>query len=193
MLDAHPDDVPTVARTLARAFADDPVFATLFGAPVPQDRCERFFRTIGAMAFRRRPGLVLRTEGDEGAAVWAPPGEWSLQPTEILRFAPSMLRSFGRRTVRSMKVLSVIEAHHPEEPHWYLEFLGTDPAHQGKGVGSALIQPMLDRCDQEGLGAYLESSKERNVPFYARFGFEVTERITLPGGADEWLMWRKPR
>jgi GNAT superfamily N-acetyltransferase len=193
VLDAHLDDVPTVARTLTRAFADDPVFEVLFGSPIPPDRCERFFRTIGAMAFRRRPGLVLRTEGDEGAAVWAPPGEWNLPAKEIVRFAPDMVRAFGTRIVQNLRVLSVLESHHPEEPHWYLEFLGTDPAHQGKGVGSALIQPMLDRCDEEGLPAYLESSKERNLPFYGRFGFEVTERITLPGGVDEWLMWRTPR
>ena len=51
----------------------------------------------------------------------------------------------------------------------------------------------LERVDREGLPAYLESSKESNVPFYARFGFEVRETVTHPDGPSQWLMWRDPK
>jgi hypothetical protein len=42
--------------------------------------------------------------------------------------------------------------------------------------------------------AYLESSKARNVPFYARFGFEVVEELpSRRGSPPMWRMWREPR
>jgi hypothetical protein len=52
---------------------------------------------------------------------------------------------------------------------------------------------MLDRVDEEGQPAYLESSKERNVALYARFGFEVVEELRSgTGGPPIWRMWREP-
>jgi len=87
-----------------------------------------------------------------------------------------------------------VERRRPRGPHWYLATLGTDPPRQGRGVGSALLCDVLRRCDEEGLLAYLESSKERNVAFYRRHRFEVTGEIQVPGGGPRlWLMGREPR
>ena len=70
--------------------------------------------------------------------------------------------------------------------------LGVEPDAQGQGLGSQVLRPMLDRCDSEGVPAYLESSKATNVPFYERHGFRNIEesarslelvRVRLP---PEW-------
>jgi len=48
--------------------------------------------------------------------------------------------------------------------------------------------------DRDGVPAYLESSKEKNVPLYERNGFKVTEEFLVPnGGPKIWLMWREPK
>ncbi|MCB1038392.1 MAG: GNAT family N-acetyltransferase, partial [Acidimicrobiales bacterium] len=88
---------------------------------------------------------------------------------------------------------SIEKAHPKEPPHWYLALIGTDPAHQGEGVGGALIGAITQRCDAEGLGAYLESSKEQNVPYYARHGFDVVAEIRMEDGPTMWRMWRDPK
>ena len=56
------------------------------------------------------------------------------------------------------------------------------------------IELVLDRCDEEGVPAYLESSNPRNIPFYARHGFESTGEIVVGKGAPTvTAMWRNPR
>ncbi|WP_436795801.1 GNAT family N-acetyltransferase [Actinospongicola halichondriae] len=183
-------EVASMAAALARSFHDDPIMEHLVPERDHVERIARFF-TVDLTVLQVR-GEVHVTPGLEGGALWAAPGQWRMPLREIVRHAVPTARAFGPRVPRALKTLSVIEAHHPEEPHWYLAVLGTDPTHQGKGIGSALLAPVLDRCDDEGVGAYLESSKESNIPFYRRHGFVVTEEIALPNGPSAWGMWRDP-
>jgi GNAT superfamily N-acetyltransferase len=187
-------DVIDLCAVLARAFADDPVAAHL----IPSERR----RPSGLRAFFRIQiakdllpfGGVFTTDDHAGAALWAPPGKPAPRGLRaLLTVLPVAPYVAGRNFSRTIRALAQIEAIHPKEPHWYLATLGTDPLRQGQGVGSALLQPVLRRCDAEGVRAYLESSKERNVPFYRRHGFEVTGEVRLAGGPLVWTMWRDPR
>ncbi len=44
-----------------------------------------------------------------------------------------------------------------------LALLATNPGAQGRGLGSSLLGPVLDRCDSEGIPAYTETQKHENV------------------------------
>ena len=74
------------------------------------------------------------------------------------------------------------KAHHElKEPHYYLALLGTDPLYQRTGAGSAALQPVLERCDAEGVSAYLETQKEENLAYYARHRFELARKLEVKG------------
>jgi len=93
-------------------------------------------------------------------------------------------------------MLSLMEAKHKEhdEPHYYLAYIATHPDSQGKGYGTALLSSMLERCDVQGVPAYLEATSMRNQALYYRYGFSVIEELNWPdGGPPFWRMWRKPR
>ena len=45
----------------------------------------------------------------------------------------------------------------------YIWIDGTEPTAQRLGLASAVMQPVLDRCDRERIPAYLESSKAANT------------------------------
>lgn len=186
-------DTPALAAALARAFADDPVMSWLFPHERGDQRRLRGLFTLELDRHYLDNEAVYTTDDMAGGAMWAPPQRWKLGWRAVLGDLPALARIFGRRFPAAMSSLALIEGKHPAEPHWYLATLGTVPERQGHGVGTSLMAPILERCDSEGVAAYLESSKERNIPFYRRHGFEVTERLDLPNGPPIWLMWRESR
>jgi GNAT superfamily N-acetyltransferase len=106
---------------------------------------------------------------------------------------PWLLLAFGRSLKRGLILEEMMKEAHPEEPHWYLAIIGSDPDVRGKGYGQVLMQSRLDRCDAEHAPAYLESSNPDNVPYYQRFGFEITGELTPPRGPSLIPMWRPAR
>jgi GNAT superfamily N-acetyltransferase len=191
---AQAQELGRVADTLARAFLDDPAMIWLFGDRAgPRARRLRRFFASEARRHAHHGGTVLTADDQPGAAFWEPPGRWRTTWPALVRALPMMVSSIGPRMPRALRGLGMMERTHPRVPHWYLAVIGTDPPQQGKGVGAALLEPVLARCDTEGLGAYLESSKPENVPWYERFGFSVSGQIDLPDGPPLWPMWRDPR
>jgi ribosomal protein S18 acetylase RimI-like enzyme len=186
-------DVHSVGESLAYAFDDDPVMAYLFPNPASRlQRLMRFYRTALSVQHLTH-GCCFTNDDCAGAALWDPPGHWRVTFGQILRGTPGFLAALGSRVVVGLRALAAVERVHPRVPHYYLAILGTRPESQGKGLGSALLEPILRRCDEQRVGAYLESSKERNIHFYRRHGFEVTGEVRLPAGPVVWPMWRDPR
>jgi ribosomal protein S18 acetylase RimI-like enzyme len=190
-------DLTATVAALARAFDDDPVMAWIF----PDDQMRRrrlppfFAATLRSTSLHQdgtdvavRAGQVL------GGAIWLAPGTWRPPLLRQLVALPGVLLRLGSRLPAANAVYGALLRVHPARPHWYLSGIGTDPPAQGTGVGSDLMRSRLARCDAARLPAYLESSKEANVPFYERHGFGVAGELTVPGGGPTlWLMWRDPQ
>ena len=189
---ARPGDLRPVSLVLARAFRDDPVHRWIlpgeFDWAVASDS---FFAMV--MSDMLRHDSVFTTEAREGAALWIPPYPQPAALRDRLAMAARWYAALGRRSKEVGEQLARIERAHPREPHWYLAVLGTDPRHQGRGVGSALLAPILARCDADRVPAYLESSKRTNVPFYERHGFRVIGELAIEGGPVIWRMLREAR
>ncbi len=153
---------------------------------------ERFHGTRLRQLLRHRE--VWTSDGCSCAALWAPPESWRTTLREDLALAGCVTRPrlIARLPVTVTGLLGMERNHPRRPPHWYLAVLGTDPLAQGRGLGSATLRPVLEQCDRDGIGAYLESSKERNIDFYARHGFRVVRELRLPFGPSIWPMWRDP-
>src|SRR3954447_864021 len=190
---ATEDEIPSIATALAQSFYDDPQFVWI----VPDEGRRMGILDRGFELFLRRiyfaQGECYTTDGVVGAAIWERPGEWKTPIGKQLTMAPAMVRTFGRFVPRIARAITVMESNHPSELHHYLPFVGVAPEWQGRGIGAALMRPMLDRCDRESTPAYLEASSPRNRALYERHGFVVTEEFHLgKDGPPLWRMWRAP-
>jgi ribosomal protein S18 acetylase RimI-like enzyme len=185
---ADPAHADRVVGVLMRAFAADPPNRWMY----PEDDAFRrhfptFARALGGNALAA--GTAFVTADFSGAAVWLAPGSG---PDEA---ALSKLIEETLPPEKQATLAAVIEAmgrYHPHEPHWYLPFVGVDPARHGQGLGTALLRPILARCDAERLPAYLESSNPRNRPLYERLGFRVMGEIVVGDCPPVAPMLRRP-
>ncbi len=176
---------------LARAFFDDPV--AMWSCRPDGLRPAVLERFHTARLRHLLAGREVWTTAElSSAALWATPERWKTTARQDLDLVRVLLHPRLIARVPLIGVgLSGVERKHPHAPpHWYLAVLGTDPTAQGQGRGSAVLGPVLEQCDADGVGAYLESSKERNIDFYARHGFRVTAELRLPRGPRVWAMWR---
>ena len=64
-------------------------------------------------------------------------------------------------------------AHDLLEQHWHLGPIGVLPSHQGRGVGTTLMQRFCKEVDACSAKAYLETDLDENVRFYEKFGFKL--------------------
>jgi ribosomal protein S18 acetylase RimI-like enzyme len=180
-----------VSATLADALADDPIFHWLFPRKRRRDiRLQRLFATE-LTHYVLPAGRVLTTDDFHGANVELPPGRWKMAMP--LSGAIRLVRVFGMGLRRASRTQIFFEHSHPPEPHYYIRTLGVAPRFQGRGLGTALLRNTLDRCDQEGVPAYLEASTERSAALYERLGFVHLGEQRLPdGGPPFWPMQRQP-
>lgn len=186
MRKATQGDLKRLATVLAQAFYDDPVFGWLMPSDTRRlERLRRFF-AIELRHFALPHGRVWASEDLLGAALSTPPGRWRVPPRAALSQGPL----FGMRLARATRLLAAIERRHLREPHYYFAVIGVQPAMQGKGIGSALMRPTLERCDRERVAAYLEASSERSAALYERLGFQVTYELQVAGSPPVWLMRR---
>jgi ribosomal protein S18 acetylase RimI-like enzyme len=189
--EARSEDRGAICDAIGRAFFDDPVAIYLF--PNESSRRKRFgrFAQLAIDSFGEH-GIVHTTDSLQGAAIWQAPSPSPVGFWSQLRLVISLAGTTRSAFFRAAAMGETMRKHHFREPHWYLAVLGTVPEAQGQGLGSAMMRPVLERCDKEGLPAYLESSKRSNIPFYNRHGFEVIGEIGIEAGPTLWPMVRRP-
>lgn len=176
---ATAEDIEGVARTIALAFAEDPVWSWALPDPGALEEWWRFM-VRGSL---RYPHVWVAGDYD-AVSIWIPPGGSELAPAEEERVEPLLRELIGAHTGPVLKLLESFEEAQPrDEEHYYLSLLGVHPDHRGEGLGMALVADNLAYMDAEGIPAYLESTNPAaNRHRYERAGFAYTGEFATPAG-----------
>jgi GNAT superfamily N-acetyltransferase len=187
-------DLPALTQSLASAFSDDPVMLWIFDDPETRgQKLERWMHFVLEMGITR--GHLYTAGGNRAAAIWSPPDVTLFDDLWGPRMARLLGEQLGDRAGEVIGSLARMLGTQPQdEAHFYLFTLGTHAESQSQGLGAQVLEPVLARCDSQGIVAHLESSNSRNLPFYGRHGFEVVgELLIVEGGPVIRPMRREPR
>jgi GNAT superfamily N-acetyltransferase len=185
-----------LAASLAEAFATDPLFS--HALPVERTRLPRLAWLIRRLIrYTLRSGSLIADDGLTGAALWLGPDR-PFPDEAAMAFSGMILAPFvvgvpGLVRLSRAQEMMARERRRGPARHLYLFMLGVRPGEQGRGLGSALLAPMLARADREGIPCLLETNKERNLPLYERHGFEVLSHGMIGGVCPYWAMRRNPK
>jgi ribosomal protein S18 acetylase RimI-like enzyme len=183
---------------LGRAFLNDPLITYVIADEGKRGRVTPELYG-GIIRYAMLYGSAYTTATAAGAACWLPPGQSSPTLPRMLRAGmlkvPLLLGWSSYQRLNQFEAQAeLLHQRHASQPHWYLWALGVDPAHQGTGLGSILLQPVLARADADNTACYLETQNRENLPFYEKHGFQVSQQQEVfKNAVTTWAMLRQPR
>lgn len=185
-------------RLLIKAFFDDPFFTYVFPDPNEHMEALDFYFQASIRAGRLFEAVYITSGAPQGVAVWGAPSQ-AFTPEQAAQVGlnrfPAFFGEAAYQRYQNMCIdLLALRNRDMPSPHWYLSILGVDPLHQGKGIGRALMQPVLDQADATGIPCYLETFKDNNLAFYRRCGFmPVVAGVEPESRLPFWTLRRDPQ
>lgn len=186
-------DKPLFVSLIINAFAQDPLFLSLFGQPElsgkHKRRSEAFVEYLFDKSFLLQEeiwGLYTKEGVLGGVYLVEPPsaGNGRLMGGSIrlairtarlaFQLPPSTLSFLNRYMVLTRAAI-------PHKSCHYLIMIGVHPRMQGQGIGKALLQHLLSSVNRHpaSWGVSLDTENADNVPLYEKLGFTVSKQEQL--------------
>lgn len=189
-------DIDGSAAVLSQGFADDPLMSAIWPEPARRhEALHQFFSSSLRYTHLRHGGVQIAESANHiaGVAIWDPPGKVRDQSTfDFIRSIPAVVSCLRDRIPAALKVKDALQEHQPAEPHWYLANIATSQDQRGRGHADAMIIERLAAAGADA--AYLVCTREDNISFYTRHGFDVVSEFVLPVAhrPTMWGMLRRP-
>lgn len=192
----HGKDYKKAGGILAEAFKNDPVWKYVL-ADCSIDQKRALFEI--PMKYGMKYGKVYAPSSKlEGVAFWVPGHYATMTFGRILRSGAFFSAiKMGSEPAKKMEVLQQFDIDKKKNmgnrPYIYLFVIGVNPNQQGQGFGKKLLLNVLNDGNKSGLPVYLETSTEKNMEMYTKFGFKVIKKVYLDNiDTPHWEMIREP-
>ena len=125
-------------------------------------------------------GNVFLSENRKGCALLLASGSNRTSLYAIWLDIKLIIQAIGPARVGiALKRESAIKKVRLKEEHLYLWFVGVHPDSQHRNIGSELLSGIIDLASARNLPLCLETSTVTNLPWYAKYGFEIYNQLDL--------------
>ncbi len=178
LLPLGPRQAAPAARTLALAFADDPLVTRI--CPDPATRLtliEPVFHYTARLAAANGQAWAVGATPD-GVSLWLPSWRMGCAPWRWFLYGGHRVgRGMEPRHYRLLnEVSSVIDRERDRvapRRYLYLSNLGVLPAARRQGLATALVLPPVQEAARQGLPTLVETNTPASLAFYRAVGFRV--------------------
>ena len=144
---------------------------------VPQDE-NRISRIRALMDYSfevcRLFGDVFISKNNKACALILYPDKKKTTLKSMLLDVKLIIQCVGLKNIKkTIAREALIQKIQPKETMTYLWFIGVSLEEQNKGMGSMLLQKIIQQSIQNNRPIYLETSTIKNLPWYTKFGFKV--------------------
>lgn len=170
-------DKNQVISILTEAFLDNKSVNYL----IPQDdrRVERIKHLMDySFEVCYASGKILLSENKQCCALISFPDNKKTSLKSIVNEIRLIVKSIGILNVsKAINREKKISINYPKTPIYYLWFIGVHPSAQNKGMGGMMMDTIVKDAISMNRTIYLETSTEKNVSWYQKFGFTIYNEL----------------
>jgi ribosomal protein S18 acetylase RimI-like enzyme len=179
-------DVDRIKNILLVSFRNDPHVTWLLEESKNKLKLKVLIDYIVHQTLQR--GEIYLSDDNNAVALWDFERHESMSFHYIWRNVAFLIQIGIKSVVRIVKSETQVHKHFGKYPRYcHLYMIGVLPEEQGKGLASALMNPMIQRMKEESIPVFLETANLRNVDMYKKKGFKIRKTLTI-GDRNLFLM-----
>lgn len=125
-------------------------------------------------------GNVFLSDDKKACALVLYPDKKKISIKAILLDVRLILSCVGVENIKkTLARESLIKKIQPKSQMYYLWFIGVAPEYQNTGIGSVLLDELIEDSSLKKRPIYLETSTLKNLPWYKKFGFDIYHEADL--------------
>lgn len=136
--------------------------------------------------------LLLANQEHYGASIWSKPLNESINKQSKKLKQSFICDCMGEKSLMTYKSITATMSMHANtlvtSDAWYLSIIGVLPEFQGQGLGIKLINPILEKLDEQSVSTYLETFSSANLSFYERLGYRIAATLYEPTVEAEYRL-----
>jgi ribosomal protein S18 acetylase RimI-like enzyme len=184
MRKASLEDKKMVVNILTQSFINDPHVNWLIKKSRNKNKMKIIMEYVFEESLGR--GAVYLNDDNTATTLWNTEKQEKVTFRYVKRNLAFLFRIGVISTIRILKADRLIYSKYPEK-YCQLYLIGVLPEEHGKGLASAMMNPILAEMQTQAIPIHLETENPRNVEIYKKKGFSIYHTMQIENNTLYWM------